>query len=735
MRGGDIQIDPGFDGEYGKVNIFSRQEKQDLRGEKSLLFVLPTPRVSKKEKSVPSRGVKKLGVKKRSAPLPKTAQLAREPGLLEGLNPGQKQAVESKNPAILIQAGPGTGKTRTLTAKIAYLVSEKKTDPNAILALTFTNKAARELTRRIDAFLPREGNKVLASTFHGFCLKFLKEMFEFNAGLMEDRLRLELIKKSLETAVQTDLTAEKKTGGFSGKKGVVQLDRLISLCKQRLLGPDDDLSSLAGSGDAGVLRQVYTAYQQQCHEMNLVDFEELIFLFYSRLVAFPKALVQVQKRFAHIFIDEYQDLNLGQYELVKLLAQTSNLVVIGDPDQSIYGFRGSDNSYFNRFATDYPGCEQILLTQNYRSTQAILDASFQMISRSAENNGSQKIFSNLNTAQKLIVKETATQTAEAVAVGKMIENLVGGLSFFSMDTGRMDAEKMGAGNGASMGEKEYSFSDFAVLFRTKKQGDVFAAVFEREGIPFQTADKTNQYSQDGIQQVLSLFRIITSRANSQDYQTLRDHFKSSSPKTDLKIGKAREGHMVEILQPIYSLARERDSLACLEIFIDFLYLGKEIRQNNRLAGAHENLIALASLYPDPREFMDYLVLDQDPDHLAGSVEKVSLMTLHSAKGLEYPVVFVTGCEQGLIPFARDGKICDNLEEERRLFYVGMTRAMDILCLTYAQKRRIYGVSQKRQRSFFIDDIEKKLAQYETSVMRIRENKKEIQLELFGKDIS
>jgi uncharacterized protein (TIGR00375 family) len=749
MRGGDIQIDPGFDGEYGKVNIFSRQEKQDLRGEKPLSFILPSPRVSNKEKSIPSRVEKKTGVKKRSTPLPKPDRPAREIGLLEGLNPGQKQAVESKNPAILIQAGPGTGKTRTLTAKIASLISEKKTDPNAILALTFTNKAARELTRRIDTFLPKKGNKVLASTFHGFCLKFLKEMFEFNASLMEDRLRLELIKNALETAVQQSFAPEngistgarenKPKGRFSGKKGVGQLGRMISLCKQQLLGPSDDLSCIAGKGDAGVLGQVYTAYQQQCHALNLVDFEELIFLFYRRLKASPKALAQVQNRFDHIFIDEYQDLNLGQYELVKLLAQTSHLVVIGDPDQSIYGFRGSDNIYFKRFATDYPGCEQIFLAQNYRSTQTILDASFQMISHSIANNGSQKVFSNLNIAQRLIVKETATQTAEAVAVGKMIEKLVGGLSFFSMDAGKLDTKIIDAREGTSMEEKEYSFSDFAVLFRTKKQGDIFAEVFQKVGIPFQTADKKNQYSLDGIQQVLSLFRIITSRANKMDYQILRDHFNLLSQKKRLKTRQETDGQIQQIIDPIYGQigdqVGDRNSLTCLETIIDFLDVGQVIKQTEGLVSVCETLTSLARLYPDPNAFMDYLVLDQDPDYLSGSVEKISLMTLHSAKGLEYPVVFVTGCEQGLIPFARDGENCENLEEERRLFYVGMTRAMDILCLTYARKRRIYGFSQKRQRSFFIDDIEKKLAQYETSVIRVRENKRETQLELFGRDIS
>ncbi|MCP4721758.1 MAG: UvrD-helicase domain-containing protein, partial [Desulfobacteraceae bacterium] len=731
MRKGDIHIDPGFDGEFGKVNIFGLREKELLRGEKNLFFSLSGPKVPKK-KSSPSPGsvksglvkpgLKKIIVKKKKPFSSKSNRPAREPTLLEGLNPSQKQAVESCNPGILIQAGPGTGKTRTLTAKIAYLISEKKTDPNSILALTFTNKAAKQLARRVDTFLPKGKTQVLAATFHGFCLKFLKENLEFNAGLMGDSLRLEMIKNGLESAVQA-LTIDKKTlGGFSGKKGVGQLDRIISLCKQQLLGPSHDLSSITGKTDVLVVSQVYTAYQQQCQKMNLVDFEDLIFLFYNHLVQSPKLLAQVQNRFAHIFIDEYQDLNLGQYELVKLLAQKSNLVVIGDPDQSIYGFRGSDNKYFKRFTRDYPGCEQIFLSQNYRSTQTILDASFQMISNSFENSGSQKIFSNLNTDQRLIIREEATQTAEAVAVGKMIEKFMGGFSSFSI------ARNIDAREGES-GGKEYSFSDFAVLFRTRKQGEAFAQVFQKEGIPFQTADKKDIYNMDGICQVLSLFRVITSRANAMDYQILKDHYKILSKKSNSKVQADTDRQLGQILEPIYDLVCKRDSLACLKILIDSLDVGRVIEENDSLATAYGQLILRARLYPSPKEFMDYLVLDQDQDHLAGSVEKVSLMTLHSAKGLEYPVVFVTGCEQGLIPFAREGKACENPEEERRLFYVGMTRAMDILCLTYAKKRRIYGFSQKRQRSFFIDDIEKRLAQYEKGVLA-RENKKVIQLELF-----
>jgi DNA helicase-2/ATP-dependent DNA helicase PcrA len=730
MRTGDIQIDPGFDGEFGKVNIFDLAEKQRLKEEKNLLFPLAGSGALKKKKNSSALALQKKTTTiiptKKTRPIKKQGLAAREPGLLEGLNPQQKQAIESTNQAILIQAGPGTGKTRTLTAKIAFMVSENLADPHAILALTFTNKAAKELAQRIETFIPRTGSQVLAATFHGFCLKLLKEYLGFDSSLMDDDLRLELIKNAIESAGKESL---------SKKKWVQKLDRQISLCKQQLLGPGDDLSAMAGEVDVLVFQQVYGAYQQQCRKMNFADFEDLIFLCHQSLSNSWSLLSQVQTRFQHIFVDEYQDLNFGQYELVKVLAQKSSIVVIGDPDQSIYGFRGSDNKYFQRFAMDYPGCEQILLTQNYRSTQTILDASFQMISKAGEASSSQKIFSNQSTAQKLIIKETASQTAEAVAVGKMIEKCLGGLSFFSMDARHLD---MG-------GEKEYSFSDFAVLYRTRKQCDAFVQMFEKQGIPFQTADKKDYSTMDGIKQILSLFRLITHRAGTMDREILLEHFKLKQNlepvHVQVQIQVQAQIHVHEqdqalktISDPILEQVCGRDSLACLDILIVSLDLSPIIEQNQALATAYEKLRSLARLYPDPKDFMDAQVLDQDPDHLAGSVEKVSLMTMHSAKGLEFPVVFVTGCEQGLVPFAWDGKTCDNPEEERRLFYVAMTRAREILCLTYARKRRIYGTYKNQQRSFFVDDIEKRLAQYETqypkNIHQGGEKKRETQLELF-----
>ncbi len=718
MRSGNITVEPGFDGEYGKVHIFTAREKELQKGDLQLEMTLGKKPLDYEKKS---RLVVKIPLNSQAVP-PKTTRskqhrptqnkpqkklsetgAANEAGILEGLNATQRRAVDSPSRAILITAGPGTGKTRTLTARIARLVSEKEVSPGQILALTFTNKAAQSLFGRIKAFLPPNMPPVTAATFHAFCLAMLKEYDGLTAGLIEEEHRKELVKTALHQMVE-------KTTGTA--RLAERMDLQISLCKQQLLGPRDNLSCAAG--DQKVLQPVYAAYQEQLQALNLMDFEDVIFRFHHLLTQSSLVLNQVQTRFAHVFVDEYQDLNMGQYELVKLLARNSHIFVIGDPDQSIYGFRGSSNQYFNRFSKDYPGCEQIVLTQNYRSTQTILDASFQMISRSGQDKGPQKIFSEVDSARKLIIKETATEKAEAVAVGKMIEAGVGGLSFFSLDTRNKEA----------FVEASYGFSDFAVLFRTRRQGKIFADVFEKHGIPFQTADKKAGLDLPGIRPLLSCFRVMTRRWGTKDMQTLNSHFAVSH--------KAREMQKCpeKILGPVWDQLPDRSTRECLDLFVRFLEIQQSLAACPAAADARKRLAALAEAFPDPQDFMDRLALDQDPDHLADAGEKVSLLTMHAAKGLEFPVVFVTGSEQGLIPFARDGKTCENVAEERRLFYVAMTRAMDILCLTYARKRRVYGTLENRQQSVFINDIENRLALYEKPKKVLPHRPEQIQLELF-----
>ena len=734
MRTGDVKIDPGYDGEYGKVKLFSKQEKERLKGEKNLLFNLPLKRVKTKAETAPfvKKNFERHEVKKNQ----EKKQGAEPRDLLTGLNPEQLKAVESSAKGMVIQAGPGTGKTRTLTAKIAYLVSKKDIDPGAILALTFTNKAAKQLEHRIDKYVPKTKAPVLSATFHSFCLKLLKEYKGFKASIADDALRLSLIREAIGENI--------RAGALN------RMDQLISRCKQNLLSPDDDLEKLTPCEDRKKFKGIYHAYQTLCREQDIIDFEDLILMTVKMLTRDKEILANVHKKYQYIFIDEYQDLNFGQYELAKLISRGKNIVVIGDPDQSIYGFRGSDNTYFKHFEDDWPGCEKIILTKNYRSTQTILDASFQMISKSLENREKFKIFSDLESTRKLIIKETATEYAEAVAIGKMIEKLVGGTSFFSMDAGKTDPEN----------QKEYSFADFAVLYRTRRQCDTFIKVYEKEGLPFQAADKKNMVDVNGIRQLISLCKIIAQCESFMDLEIVFDHF-------GLRLGKKGRDRCYKVYKEACAMSRDIlhvfrsepviglkdavranissiakkiaklkdavkgcDNETCIGRTCQKAYLTDIIEQNDKARQVFETLLSTARLYNDLKNFLDALALNQDEDTLEFSTQKVSLMTLHAAKGLEFPVVFVAGCEQGLIPFARDGQNIDDPEEERRLFYVAMTRAMDILCLTYAKKRSIYGTIKKRQRSCFIDDIEKTLTQVEKTPFRMPVRKKEKQLELF-----
>ncbi len=737
MRDGKVHIDPGYDGEYGKVKLFSPEEKRILRGEQNRLFAPPprkvkspsdldSPKVSPQIKKRPAALRGETGAGAKTAPSGKT-----DPGLLAGLNPEQRAAVESESRAVLIQAGPGTGKTRTLTARIAWLVSEKGVDPGAILALTFTNKAAEELSRRIKIFMPQQSQPALSATFHSFCLNILKEYLGFDGGLADDDLRKELIFKTVE---QNRGKIRDDSGKPCGKRGLGKIaalaDPFIAQCRQQLLGPDDDLTGLASkiklpenfkAIGPELFAQIYGQYDEQCAQLNLMDFEDLIFKCRQGLADDSVLLSQLHDRFLYIFIDEYQDLNYGQYELVRLLSPKAHLLVIGDPDQSIYGFRGSDLTYFTRFEQDFPGCEKIRLKRNYRSTQTILDASCQMISKPDGDGTSRQIYSNTTTGQKLMIKETATENAEAVAIGKMIESLVGGLSFFSMDarSGTVDKEAP---------DREYSFSDFAVLYRTRKQCDTLARVFEKEGIPFQTADKKDDLTRQGVAEIIAAVKWVTRR--TLDVTVLKNGFNEKNrPGAALD---SRDPGFTEWLSRLEKGAAGKNSRELMGFFRESLDKDHTWDENQEFKDGYATLLNRAELFTDPADFMDSLALKQDPDSLDESVEKVSLMTIHSAKGLEFPVVFVIGCEQGMIPFARDGKTVDDPEEERRLFYVAMTRAKDILCLTYALKRRIYGTVQQRVKSPFLDDIERRLSELEARAPKARAVKspKAIQLELF-----
>ena len=609
MRKGDINTSPGFDGEFGKVKLFASEEKAKLLGKNQTLFGIIKTDKTKQSKPL----LEKQNIKKNQNKLIKKKKKENK-----GLNKEQKKIIQTGGHPLIIEAGPGTGKTRTLTEKIVHLISTKNIKSSSILALTFTNKAANEMRQRIEKMIALNGEKeskknaedhVCTATFHSFCLMILKEFTAFDYEIADNEAREKLIKQACKNSrikpSKADLTIQKE--------------------KQHLNSFENKFESNISfdNHENNSIKDIWQLYQNLLSEKHLVDFEDLILMTVNLLLENNELLLKLQQKFNYLFVDEYQDINKAQYVLVKLLAGNGeNLMVIGDPDQSIYGFRGSDNKYFKQFAHDFPNSKKITLNKNYRSTQTILDASFQLITNRDKRSLKQKIFSEIDKdftkgREKIFMIETASEKAEAVAVGKMIENLVGGISFLSIESQETKIEK------------EYSFSDFAVLFRTKKQALVFEKIFEKANIPFQSVNKK---STDNLK---------------------TDNLKNPELKT------------------------------------------------------------------------------HDQDFFEFDVEKVSLMTIHASKGLEFPVVFVAGCEESLIPFAKDGEKIDNIEEEKRLFYVAMTRAKDILCLTHSKKRLIFGKTNIRERSQFLQNIEDKLMQHQKNNFKksIKHESAE-QLELF-----
>ena len=588
MRSGKVTTSPGFDGEFGKVQIFKPDEKERLKGEDQTLFGVKKSDKKKEKQSKPIPAMPTSTKLKSKVDTKKQAQK-------KGLNNEQKKIVLTEGHPLIVEAGPGTGKTRVLTEKIAHLIVEKKIKPSSILAITFTNKAANEMKQRISKIIPvKKTNALLVctATFHSFCLMILKEFTSFKFDIADNDTRESLIKQACKNEEIKPADA----------------DLIIQKEKQRL--------KTVQNHENNVIQNIWQQYEDLLLEKNLVDFEDLILMAVKLLQNNNDLLLELQKRFVHIFVDEYQDINKAQYVLIKLLAGNGkSLMIIGDPDQSIYGFRGSNNKYFNRFVDDFPNSKKIRLNKNYRSTQTILDASFQLIIGKDKAGSKKQIFSNRNGGkEKIIIIETASDKAEAVAIGKMIEEFVGGTSSLS------------AARQKTNNAKEYSFTDFAVLFRTKKQALVFEEIFEKANIPFQSPNK----------------------------------------------------------------------------------------EKNRA--------------PDKEENIDKL-WNHEQDFLEFEAEKVSLMSIHASKGLEFPVVFVAGCEESFIPFSKNGKTIDDIEEEKRLFYVAMTRAEDILCLTHAKKRMIFGKTCAREKSRFLLNIEENLKQHQASDYK-KKKKTAQQLELF-----
>lgn len=761
MRSNEMHVVPGYDGEYGVIKIFTDLEREGLLGQKTF-FSIPAAddtvkknktktRLTKKNSTKKVKGKKADFVKKKRN---KAAVNLPDAKISGELNKEQQKAVLHDGGPMMIVAGPGTGKTRTLTSRIAHLINKKNVPPENILAITFTVKAAGEMKKRLSALLAENGNLPICVTFHGLCYSILNDQAgSSNICVIDDRDRNYILKIALSRVGRS------AAGQIARHQNRI-LGMIIS-AKQKLLWPnaafdrltDQFAGRIKDKKDLIEFTAIYQEYQKILAQLFLVDYEDLIlqtsFLFQNNHLL----LEEYRRRFKYIFVDEYQDLNYGQYHIIKTLSPPGkDLCVIGDPDQSIYGFRGSDKKYFQDFVKDYPDAAVIRLTRNYRSVQTILDASYQALGYEDESSEDFRIYSEIEGKKRIGIIETGSDKSEAVAVGRRIEQMIGGTGFHSIDFNKIDiADK----------DSSRSFSDFAILYRTHSQGILIADQLESAGIPCQLASRTKLYEHKTVAELISWFKIIEQQGTFLDFERIvKSHATGIGVKTLevlTEFGLSNSFTLSGTIHKLYSfsingISKKQQGL--LDLFLGYLQnleknitgmtvakklenilistgLSDSINNDSDAEDKVNRVISFAKEFADnSKKFLTAAALGSDTDIYDRHIEKVSLMTLHAAKGLEFPVVFITGCEDGLLPYQRSPEEIPDIDEEKRLFFVGMTRAQEMLFLTYAKKRRIFGKLTTRKLSPFVSDIEAGLQNREKQAWRSKKQNVVRQMQLF-----
>lgn len=727
MRSGEIEIAAGYDGEYGKIQLFSEDEREYFSNQMGFFEAAKSePPIEASESDTRVKddvggydahspaAVAAGEAVLTTSPNPGNGNNSKDHPLLKDLNPQQRQAVLSSNSTLLIVAGPGTGKTNTLTRRIAFLVEQKLAAPENILAVTFTNKAAEEMQHRLNVWLNREiAGDITVKTFHGLGALIMNEDgrrlgYLPNFSILGDKEQVLFLKGIAEEL---------------SEKEAAQYLSLISRAKTLLLTPDA-CSSHAEFIQLPQFGKFYSDYQSELLKNQSLDFDDLIFLPAQLLDQFPDVLIKYQNRFRWIFVDEYQDVNFAQYRLLQhLVTPQHHLCVIGDPDQAIYGFRGASREFFLRFREDYPRAEIVNLNQSYRSPQLILDAATQMIASGIESQ-TERLLSNIISDDRMQIYCAPTDKAEAEYVVHEIEKMLGGTSYFSLDSGRVESTENIAAK---------SFADFAVLYRLNAQSRLLEEAFKRSGIPFQTVGETPFFERAEIKSVITYLCFLYNQNSDFHLETtLTDANTGIGPTTAQRIlDAAHHGQKTlwKVLQDPSQVMLDVKQKAAVSQFVDKLRGCVKLVPQKSVAEiiemVVENFLSDNVASEKTKEWLDKLVLKSRPfennlgeflqtaalgreaDEYDPRSDRVTLMTLHAAKGLEFPVVFVVGCEENIIPYLKSD-IQEEVEEERRLLYVGMTRAKSKLVLVNSKSRLLFGQKMHNSPSRFLNDVENRL---------------------------
>ncbi len=640
--------------------------------------------------------------------------------ILAELNPAQREAIEAVSGPVLILAGPGSGKTRVITHRVAYLIKVCGVSPHRIMAVTFTNKAAREMKERLHQLVSSSVQDLTLGTFHAICVRILRNNGkaigvapQFVIYDREDQLSL--IKRSIQ---EVDLDPK--------QYAPPAIISAISAAKSRMLTPGDHIRHGRSYFDE-VVGRVYEHYQQLLEESNALDFDDLLMKAVQLFRKSPEILSRYQSRYLHLLVDEFQDTNLVQYELIKQLGgKYRNICVVGDPDQSIYSWRFADLRNILSFENDYPEAKLVMLEENYRSTKMILETASNIISVNQQRKA-KNLWTQNKKGQPTTIVETYTEQEEAQFVVSEVERLV--------DRG------------------EFSLGDCAVMYRTNAQSRALEEAFIRYGTPYKLVAGTRFYERREVKDIIAYLRLIQNPNDSvslmriinvpqrgvgqqtqaklsswakstgvSQYQALQLVAKAETPEVTPRL--PFNPHTCRILAGFLTLMQEfitrSQELKLVDLF-DLVversgykqYILSEVDREERW----ENILELRTVAQDyvnlnPSEslasFLEGVTLVSDVDGLDESVSAVTLITLHQAKGLEFPVVFIAGMEDGILPHFRSFDDPEQMEEERRLCYVGVTRAKEKVYLVRAFRRNLMGRSMVSQPSRFLSDIPRHL---------------------------
>jgi DNA helicase-2/ATP-dependent DNA helicase PcrA len=652
--------------------------------------------------------------------------------LLDSLNPPQREAVDTLSGPLLILAGAGSGKTRVLTFRTANLIAQGLAAAEEILAVTFTNKAAKEMEARISGLLREIGalapGRLWISTFHSICARLLREhihLLDYQPffGIYDSADQLAMVKKAATT-----LNLDEKS--YPAK----QFQARINSAKTEGLLPADvkkrphwmDARSLA----------VYERYDADMKRANALDFGDLLLKTYELFQLYPAVLEALQARFKYLMVDEYQDTNRIQYLLVQKLAQAhGNLCVVGDEDQSIYSWRGADIANILSFEKDFPECKVIKLEQNYRSTQTIVDAASSVIKRNSQRKD-KTLFTQNGAGEPIAVREENNEYDEARFVAQSIER--------------------------SLGEGDLAYRDVAIFYRTNAQSRVLEEQFRARNIPYRIVGGVKFYERMEIKDVLGYMKLCLNPTDDIAFKRIvnvpargigkatvdrleelaatmgapiLEASGAAIERRELGAGAARK--LRDFLALFESLREKAATLPLPEFYhaiLDATQYAQRLKQegtpeaDSRVENLEEFDNAIGRFAEERgseatlQSFLEEMSLVSDADEMQDSDNAVTMMTLHISKGLEFPSVYVVGLEEGLFPSARATEGESNasaLEEERRLMYVGMTRARRTLALTYARMRKVWGSEQMNPPSRFLAEIPKEYARFSSAVTRPR----------------